>query len=129
MVTAPSAASGRSSGALVTLAPGRPGDKRWRRRVGQRFHEHGLAARFGVQGGLQHRGRRRNAVGDPVGRDAASGAVVRRLLVKLGFAALLRLPFPPLGLGPLGEQGARRLPWTPGDDKRLGLRSRIAPGR
>jgi hypothetical protein len=30
--------------------------------------------------------------------------------VKLGFAALLRLPLPPLGLGPLGEQGARRLP-------------------
>jgi hypothetical protein len=75
--------------------------------VGQRFLEHGPAPRLSVPGGLQQRGRRRNAVGDPVGRDATSGRVIRCLLFKLGFVALLRLPLPAFGLVPLGEQSTR----------------------
>jgi hypothetical protein len=43
---------------------------------------------------------------EPVGRDAPPGNIRRRYGVKLGFVAVLHLPLPALGLGPLGEQGA-----------------------
>jgi hypothetical protein len=78
--------------------------------IGKRVLKHGPAARTRILRRLQHRGSRRNAVGNVAGRDSGPDGIVRRLLSELGVAAFLRFPPPDLGRGPVSEQAASRLP-------------------